>query len=93
MKKIKFNHKIGLGIIAMVFALFFTSCESELDKDPITEKTESQAFAEPESYEQFLAKIYGGWAINGHRILGMQIFKELMETFLIMFVCFLPCKN
>ncbi len=65
MKIIKFNHKIGLGIIAMVFALFFTSCESELDKDPITEKTESQAFAEPESYEQFLAKIYGGWAING----------------------------
>ena len=48
-----------------MFALFLTSCESELDKDPITEKTESQAFESPESYEQFLAKIYGGWAVNG----------------------------
>ncbi len=65
MKILKLNNKIYIGLVSLVFVLFFTSCESELDKDPITEKTESQAFAEPESYEQFLAKIYGGWAVNG----------------------------
>lgn len=65
MKILKLNNKIYIGLVSLVFVLFFTSCESELDKDPITEKTESQAFAESESYEQFLAKIYGGWAING----------------------------
>ncbi len=67
MKIIKFNHKIGLGIIAMVFALFFTSCESELDKEPITDLTEAQAFADPDSYKEFLARVYAGLAVSGQQ--------------------------
>lgn len=65
MKKLIFNNKISIGLVALVFALFITSCESELDKEPISEKTASQAFEDPDSYEQFLAKIYGGLAVNG----------------------------
>lgn len=65
MKIIKFNNKIYIGLVNLMFVLFFTSCENQLDKDPITEQTEAQTFVNPDSYEQFLAKIYGGWAING----------------------------
>ena len=42
-----------------------SSCEDVLDKEPITELTSEQAFENEESYEQFMAKIYGGLAING----------------------------
>ncbi len=70
MKILKLNNKIYIGLVSLVFVLFFVSCESELDKDPITEKTESQAFESPDSYEQFLAKIYGGWAVNGQELNG-----------------------
>jgi len=70
MKILKFNNKIYIGLVSLVIVLFFTSCESELDKEPITEETESQAFESPDSYEQFLAKIYGGWAVNGQELNG-----------------------
>lgn len=65
MKIIKNKSIYGLSIVMMVLSLFFTSCESELDKEPITDLTESETFKDPAAYKQFLAKIYGGWAVNG----------------------------
>ncbi len=64
-----FNNKIklSLGIIAVMLTLMFTSCESELDKEPITDLTESQVFENPESYEQFMARIYAGLAVSGQQ--------------------------
>lgn len=64
-----FNNKIkfGLSAIAILLALTFTSCESELDKEPITELTESQVFDDPASYKEFLARIYAGFAISGQQ--------------------------
>lgn len=67
MKILKFNTKIYVGLITMVLALFFISCEDELDKDPITELTEAQAFEDPAAYEQFLARIYAGFAVSGQQ--------------------------
>ena len=57
----------SLGIIAVMLLLVFTSCENRLDKEPITDLTESQVFDNPESYEQFLARIYAGLAVSGQQ--------------------------
>lgn len=65
MKKLNNRTRSGLGIMVLMLTLTFTSCESELDLDPITEQTAVQTFSDPDSYKQFLAKIYGGLAING----------------------------
>ncbi|MEN8187085.1 MAG: RagB/SusD family nutrient uptake outer membrane protein [Bacteroidota bacterium] len=65
MKVFNKNIKFGLSIIAIMFALTFTSCESELDKEPITDLTESQVFDDPASYKAFLARIYAGFAVSG----------------------------
>lgn len=59
--------KISLSVIIVMFMLVFTSCESELDKEPITELTEAQVFSDPESYEQFLARVYAGLAVSGQQ--------------------------
>ncbi len=65
MKMLNNKIKFGLGIITLMLTLALTSCEDVLDKEPITELTSEQAFENEESYEQFMAKIYGGLAING----------------------------
>jgi len=67
MKVFKNKIKYSLSIIAIMFALTFTSCESELDKEPITDLTESQVFDDPASYEAFLARIYAGIAVSGQQ--------------------------
>ena len=59
--------KISLSVIIVMFMLVFTSCESELDKEPITELTEAQVFSDPASYEQFLARVYAGLAVSGQQ--------------------------
>lgn len=59
--------KISLSVIIVMFSLVFTSCESELDKEPITELTEAQVFSDPASYEQFLARVYAGLAVSGQQ--------------------------
>lgn len=42
------------------------SCESELDLKPEDNReTSESAFEDPESYKQFLAKLYAGFAISG----------------------------
>ena len=63
--KIFKNLKYKVGIVALVLALGFVSCESELDKQPVTELTEGQAFADPEAYTEFLARVYAGIAVSG----------------------------
>lgn len=63
--KIFKNLKFKAGIVALVLALGFVSCESELDKQPVTELTEGQAFADPEAYTEFLARVYAGFAVSG----------------------------
>lgn len=67
MKILKNKTKLGLSIIVLMLTLFFTSCESELDKEPITELTADQLFSDPASYEQFLARIYAGIAVSGQQ--------------------------
>ena len=63
--KIFNNLKFKVGIVAFVLALVFVSCESELDKQPVTELTEAQAFDDPEAYKEFLARVYAGIAVSG----------------------------
>ncbi len=63
MELLKNKLKYGLSLITVILILF--SCEDELDLDPITQRTEAEVFANPDAYKQFLAKIYGGLAING----------------------------
>lgn len=65
--KIFKNLKFKVGIVAFVLALVFVSCESELDKQPVTELTEEQAFEDPDSYKEFLARVYAGMAISGQQ--------------------------
>ena len=67
MKVFKNKIKYSLSIIAIMFAMTFTSCESELDKEPITDLTETQVFDDPASYEAFLARIYAGIAVSGQQ--------------------------
>jgi len=63
--KIFKNLKFRVGIVALVLAFGFISCESELDKQPVTELTEGQAFEDPAAYSEFLARVYAGIAVSG----------------------------
>ncbi|MEN8124299.1 MAG: RagB/SusD family nutrient uptake outer membrane protein [Bacteroidota bacterium] len=67
MKVLNNKIKLSLGIIIVMLTLTFTSCESVLDKEPVIELTESQVFDSPESYQQFLARIYAGIAVSGQQ--------------------------
>jgi starch-binding outer membrane protein, SusD/RagB family len=67
MKILKNKIRLGLNIIFVMLLVVFTSCESELDKEPITELTSEQVFDDPASYEQFLARIYAGIAVSGQQ--------------------------
>lgn len=62
MKKFR---KIILLILPM--ALLFSSCEDDLNIVPRDDDdfTSEQFFANPSSYKQFMAKIYGGLALTG----------------------------
>ena len=65
MKILKNKLKFSLLSVLALMLIFLSSCENELDLDPITLQTEANTFNDPDSYKQFLAKIYGGLAING----------------------------
>ncbi len=67
MKVLNNKIKLSLSIIVLMLMVTFTSCESVLDKEPITDLTESQVFADPESYQEFLARIYAGIAVSGQQ--------------------------
>ncbi len=70
MKKNNNIYKLNIGIICMIFAFFFTSCEKELDLQPITAQTSENTFSDPAAYKQFLAKIYGGFSLRGQDTSG-----------------------
>ena len=60
-----FNKIRSIFLIFAALALFW-SCESELDLQPEdNRKTAEATFEDPESYRQFLAKLYAGFAISG----------------------------
>ena len=61
-----FKNKIfNFWVVVAMLAIGFVSCEDELDKQPVTELTESQVFADPASYKEFLARVYAGLAVSG----------------------------
>ena len=61
-----FKNKIfNFWVVVAMLAIGFVSCEDELDKQPVTELTESQVFADPASYKEFLARVYAGIAVSG----------------------------
>jgi len=63
MKKFKINLLYFLPVV-----MLFWSCEKDLDIVPKDDDdfTSEQFFANPASYKQFLAKIYGGLALTGN---------------------------
>ncbi|MGI9531902.1 RagB/SusD family nutrient uptake outer membrane protein [Lutimonas sp.] len=63
--KIFKNLKFKVGFVALMLAMGFVSCEDALNKQPVTELTESQAFEDPEAYTEFLARVYAGLAVSG----------------------------
>jgi hypothetical protein len=61
-----FKNKIfNFWVVVAMLAIGFVSCEDELNKQPVTELTESQVFADPASYKEFLARVYAGIAVSG----------------------------
>ncbi len=61
-----FKNKIfNFWVVVAMLAIGFASCEDELNKQPVTELTESQVFADPASYKEFLARVYAGIAVSG----------------------------
>ncbi len=61
-----FKNKIfNFWVVVAILAIGFVSCEDELNKQPVTELTESQVFEDPASYKQFLARVYAGLAVSG----------------------------
>ncbi len=67
MKVFNKQFRLSLSIITVMLGLVFASCESELDKEPITQLTEYQVFEDPASYKQFLARVYAGIAVSGQQ--------------------------
>ena len=66
MKKIK-NIKIKLLAIIGLIAILFTSCVDDLNVYPKDDDdfTSDQYYADPNSYIEFMAKIYAGLAVSG----------------------------
>lgn len=61
-----FKNKIfNFWVVVAMLAIGFVSCEDELDKQPVTELTESQVFTDQASYKEFLARVYAGIAVSG----------------------------
>ncbi|HSP83452.1 MAG TPA: hypothetical protein VLN72_06950, partial [Gillisia sp.] len=55
-------------LFVFISAMMFVSCQDELDLAPEDERQTSAAvFNSPESYEQFLAKLYAGLALSGQQ--------------------------
>lgn len=64
MKVVK-NIVRNVALIALVISVGLISCEDQLNKEPVTELTEGQAFADPAAYTEFLARVYAGLAVSG----------------------------
>ncbi len=64
MKTYKF---LKSSLLMVSFIFLAASCDSELDKTPITEASASSVFNNPEAFRQFLAKIYTGISLSGQQ--------------------------
>ena len=53
----------------LIVALSFTACVNDLDTEPIDpdQVTAANVFDDPDSYRQFLAKLYAGLAVTGQQ--------------------------
>lgn len=59
---------LKIFLILFISAGFFWSCEDDLDLQPEDNRlTAENTFESPESYKQFLAKLYAGLAISGQQ--------------------------
>ena len=63
----KQSNRIGIVLLLLVASIGFTSCESELDLEPIVEQSAADVFDDPAAYEQFLARIYAGFVVSGQQ--------------------------
>ncbi|RQP14765.1 MAG: RagB/SusD family nutrient uptake outer membrane protein [Chryseobacterium sp.] len=63
MKLNRINSKILT--VAAACLLTFTSCEKDLDREPITEVTSASMYADFNNYKNILAKCYAGLAMSG----------------------------
>ena len=62
------TRKIKTLLAAFTLAFFMQSCEDRLNLTPEDERlTADAAFDSPESYEQFLGKIYAGISLSGQQ--------------------------
>lgn len=62
------SHKIKPLLIAFLGLMLFASCEKNLDLVPEdTRETSASVFDDPDSYKQFLAKLYAGLAVSGQQ--------------------------
>lgn len=64
MKKIYY-----LILLSCALLFTFSSCLGDLDTEPLSEKelTTEKAWKEPATYEEFVAKIYAGFALSGNQ--------------------------
>ncbi|KMQ68818.1 hypothetical protein ACM39_05895 [Chryseobacterium sp. FH2] len=55
-------------ILALMIFSMLISCVKDLDTEPLTDNilTPEKAWQDPQSYSQFLAKIYAGFALSGN---------------------------
>ena len=60
--------KTYLILLSLCLCTTLPSCLSDLDTEPLTESLllPEQAWEDPASYEEFLAKIYAGLALSGN---------------------------
>lgn len=63
----KQSNRIGIVLLLLIASFGFTSCESELDLEPVIEQTAANVFDDPAAYEQFLARIYAGFVVSGQQ--------------------------
>ncbi|MEC3907630.1 RagB/SusD family nutrient uptake outer membrane protein [Tamlana sp. 2201CG12-4] len=70
MKNIKNKLKFRLKLVALLSVFFITSCEKELDLQPLSSQTSDITFQNEDAYKQFLAKIYGGFSLTGQDTSG-----------------------
>lgn len=61
-----------LGISLLLLVMLFPSCTSELTQSPDNEDVVAgeEFFSKPESYKQYLAKLYAGFATSGQTAAG-----------------------
>lgn len=63
----KQSNRIGIALLVLVASIGFTSCEDQLDLEPIVEQSAANVFDQPGAPEAFLARIYAGFVVSGQQ--------------------------